>query len=106
MRYAVRRILPPLICVFVGLAPTLRAQDSSFQCEDHSLFVDRLSRIPSQPPLPESRNTKILATQEFSGFAKYGFDSLTVIIRFDQGSSTATAPQPTGRIRVGAVIQA
>lgn len=104
-RNRVHRIRLLLISVLVISAAPLRAQENGFQCEDHNLFVDRLSAVPSQPLSPDSPGTKILASQNFTGFAKYGFESVRLIIRFDQDPGTASAPYPTGDIRISAAIQ-
>jgi hypothetical protein len=103
------RKLLPLISLFVILLPPLKAQDisdqSGFQCEEHNLFVDRFSALPRQRPLPDGPQTKVLASQNFSGFGKYGFDSVKLSIRFDPDRGSANVPVPAGGIRVEAAIE-
>ena len=100
-----RRRLLPLISVLVILALPVQAQESWFQCEEHNLFVDRLAAIPSQPPLSDGPGTKILATQNFSGFTKYGLDSVKLTIHFDPDPNSGDAPRSSGSIRVDVMVQ-
>lgn len=103
------RKLLPLISLFVILLPPLKAQDSSdqsgFQCEEHNLFVDRFPALPTQLPLPDGPQTKMIAGRSFSGFGKYGFDSVKLSIRFDPDRGSTGVPAPAGRIRVEATIE-
>lgn len=96
------------LLLFIGIAPLTQAQDDGFRCEEHNLFIDRLGAVPGVPPLPDNAQTKILATQNFSDFSKYGIDSITLTIRFDPDSGTDSEgrPKPTGSLRIAATIRA
>lgn len=95
-----------LMAVFLVLSalPCARAQDVGFDCDSATLFVNRLSIVPSEMVFPDGPNTRVLASQDFSGFAKYGIDSVKLTIRFDPDSHS-TAVRPHGSIRVSAAVQ-
>lgn len=96
------------LLLFIALAPLTEAQEGGFRCEEHNLFINRLGALPSAPPLPDIPETKILSTQTFSDFSKYGIDSITLMIRFDPDSDTDSEgrPKPTGSLRIAATIRA
>ena len=98
--------LLPLGLLVVALAPVVEAQDNGFQCEEHSLFLYRLGQITGSPPLPDGQGTKILVTKSFSGFAKYGIDSVELTVRLepDTGTDSEGRPKRTGDLRVAATI--
>lgn len=97
------RVLIAVLLILFGL-PYAHAQDAGFDCDSASLFVSRLSVVPSDTVLPDSPNTRLLASQDFVGFAKYGIDSVKLTIRFDPDSHS-TAVRPTGSIRIAAVVR-
>jgi hypothetical protein len=96
-----------LIAVFLILfvLPCAQAQQADFGCDSATLFVNRLSIVPREAVLGDSRSTKVLASQDFFGFAKYGIDSVKLTIRFDADPDSSEVPRPTGSIRVRAVIR-
>jgi hypothetical protein len=98
-----RMLIAVILILFV--LPCAQAQEADFDCHSATLFVNRLSIVPSETVMGDSRSTKVLARQDFFGFAKYGFDSVKLIIRFDADLDSSGAPGQTGSIRVGAVIR-